>query len=82
MATRADLPQYVLEALDVLGGRGSVLDVSKVVWGRHEDDLRSSGDLFYTWQYDLRWAAQKLRNTGILEKVDGDRSGVWTVARS
>ncbi|MDR6119727.1 hypothetical protein QE370_002911 [Aeromicrobium sp. SORGH_AS981] len=82
MATRADLPQYVIEALDVLGGRGTVLDVSKVVWARHEDDLRSSGDLFYTWQYDLRWAAQKLRNTGILEKVDGDRSGVWTIARS
>ena len=82
MATRADLPQYVLEALDSMGGRGSVLDVTKVVWARHKDDLQTSGDLFYTWQYDLRWAAQKLRNTGILEKVDGDRSGVWTIARS
>ncbi len=80
MATRSDLPQYVIEALEVLGGRGTVLDVSKAIWSRHEDDLRASGDLFFTWQYDLRWAAQKLRNTGVLRPVDGDRRGVWTLA--
>ncbi|SDW39046.1 hypothetical protein SAMN05444006_10397 [Allgaiera indica] len=25
-----------------------------------------SGDLFYTWQYDMRWAAQNLRGAGKL----------------
>lgn len=49
-----------------LGGTASLLDVSKEVRRRHEDDLRASGDLFYTWQYDLRWAATKLRKQGRL----------------
>jgi len=33
---------------------GTIVEISRAVWDRHEDDLRESGDLFYTWQYDLR----------------------------
>ena len=69
VATKSDLEAWVLEALTELGGSGSVVDVTKVVWRRHEPDLRGSGDLFFTWQYDLRWAAQKLRNAGRLKPV-------------
>ncbi|WP_118134302.1 hypothetical protein [Oceanicella sp. SM1341] len=64
MATKTDLVTWVAQALTELGGRGSVVDVAKIIWRDHSEDLRASGDLFYTWQYDMRWAAQSLRDTG------------------
>lgn len=64
MATKYDLQPWVEEALRALGGSGTVVEVARLIWQRHEADLRSSGDLFYTWQYDMRWAAQTLRDTG------------------
>jgi len=62
---------WVLEALQELGGSAEVIDVSKRVWLNHEDDITESGDLFYTWQYDLRWAAKKLRDAGRLQPSEG-----------
>jgi len=80
---RADLLKpWVLEALKDLGGTGSVVSVSRVVWNRHEEDLRQFGDLFFTWQYDIRWAAQKLRDEGLLVKMDGLRNADWRLASS
>ena len=55
-------------------------DVSKYIWEHYEDELRQSGDLFYTWQYDVRWAAQKLRNRGLLKAVNGRRDLPWELA--
>jgi hypothetical protein len=65
-ADRVDLEEWVCEALRHHGGEASVLDVSKYVWHQHGDQLRFSGNLFYTWQYDIRWAAKKLRDSGKL----------------
>lgn len=62
---------WVVEALDQLGGTAGVLEVSRQVWKNHEDALRESGDLFYTWQYDLRWAATRLRKDGRLQPSPG-----------
>jgi hypothetical protein len=73
---------FVVEALRSLGGAGSVLDVTKHVWQVHEQDLRQSGDLFFTWQYDVRWAAQYLRNNGYMKAVDGDRRAPWALTES
>jgi hypothetical protein len=81
MATKQDLMPWVEEALTELGGRGTVVEVCEVVWRRHELDLRNSGSLFYTWQYDIRWAAQKLRDSGRLKPIAQRRSGVpWELA--
>lgn len=52
---------WILEALRGLGGSARVTEVCKHIWTNHEADLRHSGDLFFTWQYDVRWAATKLR---------------------
>lgn len=62
-----------------LGGRGTVTDVCRVIWRRHEPELRASGDLFYTWQYDVRWAAQRLRNEGVLRQIQKGRRN-WELA--
>lgn len=70
MPTRDDLWLWVHEAVAALGGEASVVDVAKEIWNAHDGDIRKSGDLFYTWQYDMRWAAQRLREQGKL-KLNG-----------
>jgi len=75
------LQSWVVEALRDLGGAGTPSEVARLVWEQHEDDLRRSGNLFFTWQYDLRWAAQKLRDSGALRSVDGDRRSLWELER-
>ena len=77
MAIRNDLMDWVIEALKSLRGIGSPRDVSKYIWEHYETELKRSGDLLYTWQYDVRWAAQKLRNDGHLKPVDGRHDLPW-----
>lgn len=77
MATKDDLIDWVVDALRALGGSAHYVRVTEAVWNNHESELRASGDLFYTWQYDLRWAAQKLRNAGTLAPIQGRGDGVW-----
>lgn len=74
MATKEDLKGWIIEALEELDGSGSVVEVAEVVWRRHEPELRASGSLFYTWQYDLRWAAQVMRDAGKLKPAKTHRS--------
>jgi hypothetical protein len=53
MATKRQLVGWLDEALSASGGRGRIADLCKHVWKNHEQELRASGDLFYTWQYDI-----------------------------
>lgn len=80
MVTRDDMTEWVVHALDSFGGQGWPKDVAKFVWKNYESELRGSGDMLYTWQYDLRWAAQKLRNEGTLKPVNGRRDLPWELA--
>ena len=80
MATKHDLQYWVLEALQDLGGTGTVVEVAGVIWDRRESGLRNSGDLFYTWQYDMRWAAQALRDTGRAVAAKDAPRGTWQLA--
>lgn len=73
MATREDLKNWVAEAL--VAGPASVPAVAKHIWDHHEAELRASGDLFFTWQYAMRWEAQKLQLAGKLNKRG--KSGIW-----
>jgi len=66
MTTREKLKIWILDALNEAGQPLSVVEVAKHIWDHHEHDLRASGDLFYTWQYSMRWAAQVLRQEGKL----------------
>ena len=72
------LKAWVVEALVELGGEARQIEVAKVVWRRHENDLRDSGDVFYRWQYDLRWAATELRKEGRL--AENSRGKPWRLA--
>ena len=76
MAQKAELKAWVLEAIDSLGP-SNVVAVSRFVWEQYETELRKSDALFFTWQYDLRWAAQALRNEGLLGPVGRGRAALW-----
>lgn len=77
MATRDDLDDWVLDAVVRLGGEATVIEVAREIWHRHQAELESSGDLLYTWQYDMRWAAQRLRNDKKLRVAEECPRGRW-----
>ena len=69
MTTTSDrLKGWVLDALRARGGSARVPEIAQHIWENHEAELRSSGDLFYTWQYAMRWAGQVLQKEGRLSK--------------
>jgi hypothetical protein len=80
MLTRDDLKPWVLEALNASGGCATVVQVCRHVWQHHEADLRRSGDLFFTWQYDIRWAATKLRHERRLAPTDRGKPTPWCLS--
>lgn len=76
------MESWIVEALRAHSGRLSLVEVAKHVWLAHEVELRASGDAFYTWQYDLRWAADKLRRQGTLKDSAICERGVWELSRA
>jgi hypothetical protein len=81
MAKKTDLDDWVVEAIRHHGGSASLLDVAKYIWKKYEGELRQSGDLCFTWQYDMRWAANRLRRRGIMKPVSASPSGVWELTK-
>jgi hypothetical protein len=77
MITRSDLQPWIEDALKTCGGSASIAEVARRIWAAHEAELRASGDLFFTWQYDMRWAALTLRKRGLLSPSATSPSGVW-----
>jgi len=78
---REKLQLWVRETLGDLGGEGNINQIAKHIWEKHENDLRQGGDVFYSWQYDMRWAAQQLRSKGFLGlRTEGSKS-IWTLKK-
>ncbi|MGK2962571.1 MAG: hypothetical protein ACSLFK_10560 [Gemmatimonadaceae bacterium] len=77
MVTRDRIKDWVIDALRARGGGSSLVGVAKHIWDHHENDLREAGELFYTWQYDMRWAATKLRKEGKMRAVRDSRNLTW-----
>jgi hypothetical protein len=75
--SKYDLADWLYQALKDNGGRGSIVEVCKHIWKHHEVDLRSAGDLFFTWQYDVRWSANELRRSGKIKPVALSPQGIW-----
>ena len=79
-ATKYELDEWVVEALRELGGSAALVDICRVIWRDHQADLEASGDLLYTWQYDARWSAHRLRMTARLKPAHESPRGVWELA--
>lgn len=80
MATKDVLQIWVSDALSAHGGRASIVEVARFIWNHHEADLLKSGDLMFTWQYDMRWAANILRRNSIMKSVDISKKGIWELS--
>lgn len=74
------LEEWIVEALNRRRGTGTIVEVCEHVWNTHEADLRRLGSAFYTWQYDIRWAAHRLRTREVLRPSSLSPSGVWELA--
>jgi len=77
--TKQKLSEIIIECLKKNNGKATILEVSKYIWDNYEKDLRESGRIFYTWQYDMRWEATKLRKKKILKNNEKDKS--WELTR-
>ena len=78
MISKKDLADWVVEALKANKGTASILYVAQHIWEHHQKELEDS-DIFYSWQYDMRWAATELRKSGRLFAAGDDRRGKWTL---
>lgn len=59
-----DLPDLLYDTIKKLGGSAIMIEVFREFWNEYDSELQKSGDLFYTWNYDIRWAATELRKQG------------------
>ena len=78
--TRQKLPDLLYASLVALGGEATIIEVCRHFWEHYEEVLRNSGDLFYTWQYDIRWAATELRKNGTMLSAEDSPKGLWKLS--
>jgi len=76
MASRDDLEAWLQSALAALGGKAHVVEVCKEIWKTHGKEPQESVHLFYTWQYDIRWAANRLRRKKKMKPVEISPAGL------
>lgn len=61
----------------LIGGKGRILEICKAFWAEYEKEIRESEDLFYTWQYDIRWVATELRKRKKIKSAKLSKKGIW-----
>ena len=76
--SKDDLPRLLEDVLKEMNGNGYILDISKKFWIKYKDNITPDNNLFYTWQYDIRWAATELRKNNIMVRPDLEK-GLWTL---
>jgi len=77
---RHTMTGWVVEAIENCGGTATILDVCKDVWENHGEEIEASGDMFYKWQYEIRWAGDILRKDGILKPATKSPKGKWELS--
>ena len=80
MASQIDsLKGWIVSALQHYMGQAHHIDVAKWIWQNKRDELYEMGDMFYIWQYKIRWAATSLRQDKVLLPADECASGTWAL---
>lgn len=75
------MDKWVYEALVALGDEGTIVQIAKHIWNNHKDELESSEHLFFTWQYQMRWAGQRLAKSGKIKKGKEGIRAKWVRLR-
>jgi len=78
---KEELVKLLEDALIANGGSGNIVQLCRWVWEHQIQHLSKNDNLFYTWQYDIRWAATKLRRMGIIKDVQQSAMGVWELTK-
>lgn len=86
---RNDLPDLLYKTISSLGGKASMMDIFREFWRLYISKLSPTDDMFYTWNYDIRWAATKLRKEGRMKPAHSKENprkltsespkGVWEI---
>ena len=76
---KQDMALLVSDALESRGGEGTIVEVATLIWENYKDELEASGEIFYTWQYDMRWARHRLSEKGKLITKSRGRESVWVL---
>ena len=80
MLTRIILIDWIVEALKGLNGSAKIIEVREYIWQHHKDELVNSGNLHFTWNEDIYWAATQLREKKILKNAQATSKSVWSLA--
>ena len=80
VSSKASLIEWSVEALNHFGGRAHHLDIAKWIWSKKRDELFEMGDLFYSWQYELRWAGTEMRGKKIILSANDSPKGTWILS--
>jgi len=85
---RNNLPDILHRIIKDLGGSATMMDIFKKFWVLHGKDLNEKDDIFYTWNYDIRWAATELRKQGRMKPArsrenmhgaNASPTGIWEI---
>jgi hypothetical protein len=71
--------EWVVNALNANQGNATLTDICKYIWSNYKKEIQASGDGFYTWQFDVRHAVQKLRDNDTIRLADITLEGVWVL---
>ena len=85
---RKDLPDILYQLIKELGGSAKMMTIFRKFWADHKNEIKEDDDVFYTWNYDIRWAATELRKKGRMKKAstqenthgaDISPKGIWEI---
>lgn len=71
------LQEWLTDILIDRNGEATIIEICIDIWDKYEDILRDEGELFYTWQYDVRWVASDMRKRGLMEEASSSGKGLW-----
>ena len=67
----------LIDALKATNKPTLIVDVSKFIWNKYYDELKANDELFFKWQYQLRWAKDHLKSCGILATKKQGVYSLW-----
>ena len=79
MVTREDLVPWVVDGLKANGHKVHFIEVAKHLWAHHRRELEGSGDFFFKWQYEMRWAGDQLVKAQRL--IKHGHTGIWELVK-
>ena len=77
MTTRLVLDDWLIQALQSLGGSGNVVEVFQRVWDLHAEDAEKAEISSTPGSYDIEWSAHRMRREGKLRPASVSPQGVW-----